>query len=371
MSIPPLAGYTVAVTADRRREEQVELLRRRGASVVEGATIRTEPLGDDEAFREAVAALIADPPEVAVLLTALGVRTVMGAAESMGVGDQVHAALAAADIYTRGPKATGAAITAGFDVTWKTAGERSTELVEVLAERAAAGTRIAVLRDGDARPLTADALRARGADVIDIPVYRWSMPDDVAPANRVLDAVIARAVDAVTFTSSPALKNLVAIAEEREQGAELLSALNDDVLAVCIGPVCAESAEAVGITEAVTPHRARLGAMVLALAAELGGRARQWSIGDLELTVQGALARIGDRDVLLTDRERAVLHTLVDAGGAVVPKELLLRRVWGDVDADAHAVEVTVGRLRRRLGEAGGAVQTVPRRGYRLACAGS
>jgi uroporphyrinogen-III synthase len=40
--------------------------------------------------------------------------------------------------------------------------------------------------------------------------------------------------------------------------------------------------------------------------------------------------------------------------------------VWGTPDADEHTVEVTVARLRRRLGPAGKAVQTTTRRGYRL-----
>jgi DNA-binding winged helix-turn-helix (wHTH) protein len=52
--------------------------------------------------------------------------------------------------------------------------------------------------------------------------------------------------------------------------------------------------------------------------------------------------------------------------GTVVSKDRLLRAVWGGREADAHAVETTVGRLRLRLAEVGGAIETVPRRGYRL-----
>ena len=114
MALPPMAGYTVAVTADRRREEQVELLRRRGALVVEGATVRTEPLHDEDLVREGVEALIASPPDVTVLLTGLGVRTLVGAAESMGRGEQLLDALGRSEVYARGPKATGAALTAAL-----------------------------------------------------------------------------------------------------------------------------------------------------------------------------------------------------------------------------------------------------------------
>ena len=68
----------------------------------------------------------------------------------------------------------------------------------------------------------------------------------------------------------------------------------------------------------------------------------------------------------LTDRERSVLEVLSERQGVVVSKQALLQRVWND-DSDEHAVEVTVGRLRRRLGPAGSSIETVMRRGYRLA----
>jgi len=367
MSIAPLAGYTIAVTADRRREEQVELLRRRGADVIEGPTVRTEPLADDTALRAGVEAIVAEPPEITVLLTGLGVRSLLGAAESMGLGDDLLDSIASSEVYARGPKATGAAVTAGIEVAWRTSGERSTEILAELTDAAVRGARIAVQRDGDGEPWLANALERLGATVVDIPVYRWSMPEDVVPAQRLVEAVCARSVDAVTFTSSPAVRNLVALATAAGNHDELLAALNGSVLPVCVGPVCAETAKAVGIEPAITPKRARLGTMVLALAAELSGRAQQMVVAGIDVTLQGSLALVGDDEVRLADRERAVLHVLAGARGAVVTKRSLLRTVWGDTGADEHTVAVTVSRLRRRLGRAGDAVQTVPRRGYRLA----
>jgi uroporphyrinogen-III synthase len=367
MSIPPLAGYTIAVTADRRREEQVELLRRRGAEVIEGPTVRTEPLGDDEALRDAIAAVIAQPPSITVMLTGLGVRSLFGAAESMGVGEQLLDAVSESEVYTRGPKATGAAVTAGVDVAWRTVGERSVELRDELAEAARAGARIAIVRDGDSEPHLARSLQSLGGDLVDIPVYRWTMPLDVQPAQRLLDAVCGGSVDAVTFTSSPAVRNLFALAVGAGVHHELLAALNGPVVPVAVGPVCAETAKALGVDPPITPKRARLGTMVLALSAELSSRARQVQMGGTEVTLQGSLAVVGDHEARLADRERAVLHALADARGAVVTKRALVRSVWGGSSADEHTVEVTVSRLRRRLGAAGDAIQTVPRRGYRLA----
>ena len=52
--------------------------------------------------------------------------------------------------------------------------------------------------------------------------------------------------------------------------------------------------------------------------------------------------------------------------GAVVSRAALLEHGWGSAGADPHVLEVTVGRLRRRLGPFGAAIAVVPGRGYRL-----
>ena len=56
---------------------------------------------------------------------------------------------------------------------------------------------------------------------------------------------------------------------------------------------------------------------------------------------------------------------LAGRAGRVVPRKVLLSEIW-EASADPHLLEVTVGRLRRRLGDLGAAVQVVPRRGYVL-----
>ena len=53
-----LAGYAVGITADRRWEEQAELLARRGATVLHGPTIKTLPLGSAEDLRRATEQVI-------------------------------------------------------------------------------------------------------------------------------------------------------------------------------------------------------------------------------------------------------------------------------------------------------------------------
>jgi DNA-binding winged helix-turn-helix (wHTH) protein len=57
--------------------------------------------------------------------------------------------------------------------------------------------------------------------------------------------------------------------------------------------------------------------------------------------------------VKLTGREAMVLEVLLRSGGQVVPKQTLLRQVWGmDFDGDPNIVDVYVSYLRRKIDHA-------------------
>jgi uroporphyrinogen-III synthase len=363
----PLHGFCIGVTADRRWEEQAELIRRRGATVLHGPSIRTLPVGAGERLRAVTEQLIANPPAVFVANTGIGVRSWMAAAESWALGSELLGALGAARIFVRGAKASGAVHSLGLDVTTKAKSERLRELVDTIVQTLESGTTVAVQRDGRGDPEQMQRLGNAGANVVEVPVYDWKLPDDDRPAVRLIEAAIAGRVHAVTFTSGPAVENLFLIAAEYDLGRPLLAALENDRMTVaCVGPVCAEAAEAHGITEAVVPATSRLGPLIRALSDRLVERTITVNLGAGRLTLQGTLARIDDNDLALTDTEARVLTLLAERRGAVVTKTELLRRVWGQSAADPHIVEVAVGRLRRRLGRHGESIRAIPRRGYIL-----
>jgi len=368
MSLPPLAGWTVGVTADRRWEEQAELLQRRGARIVHGPSIRTLPLDHDEGLRAATESVIADPPDITVLSTGLGVRAWVTAAESLGRGEALVDALARGQVLARGPKAAGAALTVGLDVAWRAPSERSSEIADHLGALGIAGKRVVVQRDGAPRAYLAEALAAHGAEVVDVPVYRWVPADDQAPVTRLAEAVVDGRVNAVTFTSSPGFDGFLDAAETAGVGGTVRSALNGSVLAVCIGPVCADRARFRGIRNPVEPQRGRIGAMVQALVHAARARRVDTRVGDTSVGLQGSFLITDDGEpVELSPRERGVVAGLLAARpGTVVAKGDLLRSVWRDPTADPHVVEVAVARLRKRLQPAGLTLEAVHRRGYRL-----
>lgn len=360
-----LDGFTVGITAFRRADEQASLFERRGATVLHGPSIRTRPLDDDDHLRHLTEGVIAEPPHVLVANTGLGVRSWFGAAESWGLGEALLDALRATRIYARGPKASGAVHSLGLDVVARTPSERLCDCIELVLADLAPGERVVVQRDGGPPPADTDALRRSGATLIELPVYQWQRTDDPRPALRLAEAVIAGRVHAVTFTAGPAIASWFEVAADVGLAEPLRAALRSGGVVVgCVGPVCAEVAQAEGLDDGdlVIPSSYRLGPLVRAVAERLVERAHQ--VGDLVIT--GNVVWCGDRRVELSGTEARILSVLARRPGAVVAKADLLRDVWGDADADPHVVEVAVGRLRRRLGGDGRAITAVPRRGYVL-----
>ena len=272
-----LTGRTIAVTAERKSEEQAKLFRRRGATVLHAPTMHTVDLRHDVDLRRRTDALLTSPPDWTLATTGFGMRLWFEAADTWGIGDELAAALASSTVVARGPKAQSACRQRGLEVAWTAPRESMPEVVEWLRARPGIErSRVAVqLFDPEDHPSTAD-VRSFTREVEEISIYRWRRPLDPAPAISLAHDIASGRVDAVTFTSQPAIRFLVEIAEEAGVLEAMVAAFNDgSVLPVCVGPVCAEAGADAGITTMVWPEPFRLAPMVR-LAEELlsGDRGR-------------------------------------------------------------------------------------------------
>jgi len=229
--------------------------------------MRTIDLAGDDALRRATAEVLAAPPAIFVVTTGMGMRAWLGAADTWGQRDALVAALASARVVARGAKSASAIKATGLAVWWQAPGERMEEIVAHLAVHAA-GEAIAVQMFDPAEHPSTSALRSLAGRLIEVPVYQWDLPSDATPALRLVDASIAGALDAVTFTSQPAVRFLFRLAGP--SGPALRDAFNHGgLLAACVGPVCAEAAREEGIAHPEWPSPARLPALVRMVTAYL------------------------------------------------------------------------------------------------------
>lgn len=373
MTVEPLTGYTIGITAARRREEFAVALQRRGAKVLSGPAIQIVPLADDSELRAATRRCLDVPLDFVIATTGIGFRGWMEAADAWGLADELTGAIAAAAILARGPKARGAIRACGLREQWSPESESSSEVLEhLISRRGLDGKRIAVQLHGEPLPDVVQTLRMAGAEVIEVPVYRWVPPEDIAPLQRLIQAVASAASntasaapDAVAFTSAPAAASFIAAARELGCWEQVRVALLGPVIPACVGPVTAGPFQQESIP-VVQPDRGRLGALVREITEQVPARrAMVLPVAGHRLEIRGHAVVVDGGLVTLTGTAMALLRELAIRPGTVSARSTLLKLTPG-AGGDEHAVEVAVGRLRTALGDPR-IIQTVVKRGYRLA----
>ncbi len=260
---PPLEGLRIVNT---RAAHQAPALTRRleaaGATVVHYPAIRIEPVPEihrlDRALEEAIAGKYA-------WLVVTSTNTVHILAQRLAAGghtgqDLVRHSLRVAAV---GP-ATAQEIRErlGLQVDVLPQEHVAEALAQALEVRP--GERVLLPQSAIARPVLAERLRAMGAEVTALPVYRTLLGHGGEPLPEYL---WEGTVDAVTFTSASTVHRFLQRLK-RENGSPGMLV---DVVAACIGPITAEAARRHDLPVRVVAQEHTLDGLVQALVAYYRG----------------------------------------------------------------------------------------------------
>jgi two-component system, OmpR family, KDP operon response regulator KdpE len=90
-------------------------------------------------------------------------------------------------------------------------------------------------------------------------------------------------------------------------------------------------------------------------------------IGELTIDLDARRVFIGENDLHLTRTEYAILAELAHRLDAIVTHDELIAAVWGpEYRGSNHYLHNYLGRLRKKLGDYGSLLETVPGMGYNL-----
>lgn len=362
----PLEGFTVGITASRRRDELRKAFEKRGAKVVIGSSIEIVPLERDNELRAVSQKCISAKLDYVVATTGIGFRGWMEAADGWGMGGELRRSIADAKLLARGPKARGSIRASGLTELWTPSSESMSEVLDYLLQHRVEGKTIAIQQHGEPQDDVAEVLLGAGANVVNVPVYRWILPQDLSEVKRLVSMTIAGQIDCITFTSAPAVLGLIEVAVQMELEEQLLLSLRTVCMPVCVGPVCSAPLQRRGVTP-VTPDRSRLGAMIHTVADELPRRhSKVFKVAGHDLQIRGSAVDLDGRIIYIPPAPMQILKALAANPGKVLSRAKLIEVLPGE-DANPHALEMSVARLRSLLGDAQ-IVQTLVKRGYRLAC---
>ena len=240
------------------------LIERQGAIATIAPSMREIPLDDNPAAFGFAEKLLAGGIDVVIFMTGVGAAALLETLETRYSRSEIFAALERAVVIVRGPKPT--AILRGWGVRIDYRAPEPNTWREVMGlfngSMVLEGRRVAVQEYGQPSHEFYQAMQARGATVLPVPVYRWGLPVDVEPLRAAVRQTIAGEFDVVMFTSAQQLHHVLEVAERDGLRDEWLKAVTKSCIIASIGPTATETLVTAGLRVNVEPSHPNMGTLV-------------------------------------------------------------------------------------------------------------
>lgn len=306
----------VVALESRHAREISRLIASYGGRPTVAPAMREVPMDSPEALAFA-RGLIEGKFDMVIFLTGTGTRAIVTAVEGTYSRDQLTKALERVVVVARGAKPVSAlrelgirpSLIAPEPNTWR-------EVLRVLDDAIAEShpikdLQIAVQEYGVPAPELLAGLRERGAHVTTVPVYQWSLPEDVEPLRHAAHSIAAGEFDVVLFTSAVQLTHLFQIATDLKIKDEVRRGLERLVIA-SIGPSTSECIRSFGLQPDMEASHPRMGFLVKE-AAERSNELLDHKHRDPALSI---LHEIGSR-MAAASPLREVLDRIIDFAASV------------------------------------------------------
>jgi uroporphyrinogen-III synthase len=234
-------GLTVASFESRMAVEITRLIERHGGTPLVTPALREIPLNDNSAALQFGNRFMTERVDLLILLTGVGTTALFDLLKTRYPWPSLMAALKQTALVARGPKPVAALKAFGLQPTL-TVPEPNTwvDLISTLDEyRPVKGLRIAVQEYGASNPDLLKALSQRGAEVFQVPIYRWALPNELSPLRYALDEIIAGKVTVLLITNAAQVDHVMQVLEKDGKVAPFRAAIKKMVVA-SIGPTASE-----------------------------------------------------------------------------------------------------------------------------------
>jgi uroporphyrinogen-III synthase len=256
-------GLRIAAFESRMAEEMSRLIERYGGQPLVAPSMQEIPLQDNREVLEFGLRLFAGDIDMVILLTGVGTKTMVEVLLTRDDVDRIKSALARTTLVVRGPKPKSALREFGLTPTIEVPEPNTWRDILYTLDRAkpANGLRIAVQEYGVTNTDLIEALRGRGAQVTRVPVYRWTLPDDLTPLQRVLDAILEGGVDVLLITNAVQVDHALQVLTHTSRQDRFRQALSR-LMVASIGPTATERLRSYGFPVDLEPSHPKMGILV-------------------------------------------------------------------------------------------------------------
>jgi uroporphyrinogen-III synthase len=364
-----LAGFTVVVASEQRRHGLAELLKVQGVRTISLQATRSVAQPVVAEIAAATRLCVAAPVHELVISSASGLRAWLRVARGTGDLDAIVSRLGQARLLVHDPRAAAMLRKLGLRRIWRITSSAPVDHLRYLLAQPMTGRRVLAQIESEAHREYCEALRHRGADVVEVRTNRFLPPPRADTLRRIAGLAIRRQVDAIALTGPATTGNLLRQAHLDGMLPDLLNALSGEVAALCLGESAGRSLRRHGISPAVASHPDDTSFFAL-LRTHLPSRSLTLTVKGQAMHIRSQTIVIGGEVIPVPPAPMAVLRALARRPGQVLSATSIRRDtpLWSGVDD--HAVEMAVSRLRGTLSGTvlrhASLVQTVNRRGYRI-----
>ncbi|MCW9709162.1 uroporphyrinogen-III synthase [Fodinibius salsisoli] len=267
-----LDQITALAFESRMADSTAQLLQRKGAKTISAPSMQEVPLDDHSAVFSFAEKLFDGEIDILLCTTGVGTDMMIKTLKTKYDFDQIFEQLSNIMIVARGPKPS--KVLRGLDIpidikvpepnTWK---EILTTLDEDERTANLEGKKLAIQEYGEANEKLNSELRKRGAELIQTPIYRWMLPDDLEPLKKGIQSILDKEVDVALFTSKTQVHHVMQVADMVASKEDFRDALQD-VFIASIGPVCTGGLESHGIAVDFEPSRPKLAIFINEVAEQ-------------------------------------------------------------------------------------------------------
>ncbi len=263
------SGLCVAAFESRRASEMTRFIERMHGAAFVSPSMREVAIDEDQPAIAFANRLITGQVDVVIFLTGGGIRQLVQRIERHVDRQRFLDTLTDIQTVARGAKSATAlkelGITPSIRVpepnTWR-------EILAAIDERFPVSNLVVAIQEYGIPDVSLTAgLEARGATVESVPIYRWDLPEDIAPLEANIRRIVAGEIDIALFTSAQQVVHLLKVANQLHLENELRKSLQQVVVA-SVGPTTSQRVRECGLSVDFESALGKMGHLVREVAEQ-------------------------------------------------------------------------------------------------------
>jgi uroporphyrinogen-III synthase len=258
-----LKGKTVVITRPKHQAEDLaKIVEKLGGVSRLAPTVEIGNVPNNDKVKEPLNSIAKGKADMIIFMSQNGVTSFFSLVEMNSLKSKIIRAMEKMTVIAIGSKTKKKVEDQGIKVDVTPTDHSSIGLAKELSGLDLENKTIAIPRTDKATDYLNEKLKDSNAQLLQFTTYETRIPADPSEILVLIDDIINRKIDIITFTSSATAYNLFNIAKENKLSEKLRISLNENVVVASIGPVTKKTLEDFGVIVRIMPQEYTIESMM-------------------------------------------------------------------------------------------------------------